>query len=78
MLLETLRSPADCVCRPMEGMFALGRPSSATKTFGERSAHDTGCIAVDFIKLMSGEIAEQQTCSEVVPTRAAELKDSGQ
>ncbi|MDV7992009.1 hypothetical protein, partial [Rhodococcus sp. IEGM 1374] len=60
------------------GLFALGRPSSATKAIGERSAHDTGCIAVDFVKLISGEIDEQQTCSEVVPARAAELKDSRQ
>lgn len=56
----------------------VGRPSSATKTFEERPAHDTGCTAVDSIKLMSGEIAEQQTCSEVVPARAAELEDSRQ
>lgn len=65
-------------CLDPEQPTIVGRPSSATKTFGERSAHDTGCIAVDFIKIMSGEIAEQQTCSEVVPARAAELKDSGQ
>lgn len=65
-------------CLDPEQPTIVGRPSSATRTFAERSAHDTGCIAVDFIKLMSGEIAEHQICSEVVPARAAELKESGQ
>lgn len=65
-------------CLDPEQPTIVGRASSATKTFGERLAPDTGCIAVDFIKMMSGEIAEQQTCSEVVQARAAELKDWGQ
>lgn len=64
-------------CLDPEQPTIVGRPSSATKTFAERSAHDTGCIAVDFIKLMSGEIAEHQICSEVIAARAAELKIRG-